>query len=406
MNDIAKSLGIRFLLVLGLLMVMAVASVDTPATVSAHGGDTSLVHLCVNDTNAETLIVHPLPPGDANIDCVNPPWPLGPGWSPVDVGTISGVTAGTGLTGGGTLGPVTLDADTTVLQQRVSGICAAGSSILVINQDGTVSCETDDVGIDGLGTLNFISKFTGAGTIGDSGIFEDALGNVGIGTATPNEQLEITGNFRLPSTTTTAGIIMSGGNRFIHNFGTENFFAGVNAGNLTMTGDGRNTGIGIDSLSSNTTGSFNMAAGRGALNSNTTGIDNTAAGAFALGSNTTGSANTATGRNALSANTAGFDNTANGGNALVANTTGSNNTATGQGALFSNTTGSFNMAAGRGALNSNTTGIDNTAAGAFALGSNTTGSANTATGRNALSANTTGFDNTANGGNALVANTT
>ena len=38
MNDIAKSLGIRFLLVLGLLMVMAVASVDTPATVSAHGG--------------------------------------------------------------------------------------------------------------------------------------------------------------------------------------------------------------------------------------------------------------------------------------------------------------------------------------------------------------------------------
>ena len=55
MNDIAKSLGIRFLLVLGLLMVMAVASVDTPATVSAHGGDTSLVHLCVDDTNAETL---------------------------------------------------------------------------------------------------------------------------------------------------------------------------------------------------------------------------------------------------------------------------------------------------------------------------------------------------------------
>ena len=260
--------------------------------------------LCVaqnpaNGFPARLLVVHPLPPGDANIDCVNPPWPLGPGWSPVDVGTISGVTAGTGLTGGGTLGPVTLDADTTVLQQRVSGICAAGSSILVINQDGTVSCETDDVGIDGLGTLNFISKFTGAGTIGDSGIFEDALGNVGIGTATPNEQLEITGNFRLPSTTTTAGIIMSGGNRFIHNFGTENFFAGVNAGNLTMTGDGRNTGIGIDSLSSNTTGSFNMAAGRGALNSNTTGIDNTAAGAFALGSNTTGSANTATGRNAL-----------------------------------------------------------------------------------------------------------
>ena len=43
-------------------------------------------------------------------------------------------------------------------------------------------------------------------------------GNVGIGTFTPNEQLEITGNFRLPATTATTGIIMSDGNRFIHNF--------------------------------------------------------------------------------------------------------------------------------------------------------------------------------------------
>ena len=28
---------------------------------------------------------------------------------------------------------------------------------------------------------------------------------------------------------------MSDGNRFIHSFGTDNFFAGVGAGNLTMT---------------------------------------------------------------------------------------------------------------------------------------------------------------------------
>ncbi|MDP2967187.1 MAG: hypothetical protein Q8N87_02125, partial [bacterium] len=61
-------------------------------------------------------------------------------------GDITAVNAGTYLTGGGTTGSVTLDADTNKLQRRVSGTCSAGSSIRVINADGTVSCETDDVG--------------------------------------------------------------------------------------------------------------------------------------------------------------------------------------------------------------------------------------------------------------------
>ena len=191
-------------------------------------------------------------------------------------------------------------------------------------------------------------------------------GKVGIGTVTPNEQLEITGNLRLPVSTASVGIIKSGENRFIHNYGTDNFFAGVNAGNLTMTGFGCNTGVGVRALFSNTTGYWNTANGYHALYSNTAGNYNTANGVGALYSNTTG-----------------FDNTANGYGALLFNTTGSNNTANGVGALYSNTTGNYNTANGYGALLFNNSGNYNTALG-YSAGSNiTSGSNNIAIGYNA-----------------------
>ena len=175
-----------------------------------------------------------------------------------------------------------------------------------------------------------------------------------------------TGNLALATSTSTAGNITKGTTRFLHDFGSNNTFLGLNAGNFTMTGD-----------------------------------SNTASGQAALTDNTTGYWNTASGRNALQSNTEGGFNTATGANALRANTTGSTNTATGYNSLFANTTGSQNTATGLQALHINSSGIGNTSMGIQSLGSNTTGHQNVAVGFLAGSNATTGSSNIYLGGSVM-----
>jgi len=217
--------------------------------------------------------------------------------------------------------------------------------------------------------------------------------------------LEVDSIIRLPATTATTGVIYSGANTLLHTYGSNNFFAGVNAGNLTLTGVA-NTGVGALALNSLTSGGGNAAIGYQALNHNTTGGNNVAIGGYALQANTTGGSNTGVGYDALYSNTTGADNTAMGRDSLYANTTGYLNAAYGRLALAANTTGYYNAAFGGASLEYNTTGAGNTAVGAMAMQMNTTGGANTAVGWAALNNNTTGDGNSAFGKNTLAANTT
>jgi hypothetical protein len=71
-------------------------------------------------------------------------------WTTPSVGgTVTSITAGTGLSGGTITTSGTISADTAYLQRRVSGTCASGYAIQTIASDGTVTCQQGPTGPQG-----------------------------------------------------------------------------------------------------------------------------------------------------------------------------------------------------------------------------------------------------------------
>jgi hypothetical protein len=280
-------------------------------------------------------------------------------------------------------------------------------------QDATVVSSVGGQSADNVATGVLAANTATSTNTANKIVARDGSGNFSAGT------VSLSGGLNLPTTTAASGIIYSGGNRFLHSYGSVNFFAGQNAGNFTLTGFG-DTGTGYGALANDTTGSFNTANGYQALGANTngglntavgysalsanaSGNNNTAIGTFALAANVDGNYNTASGYTALSANRAGSGNTANGYQALNANLNGTMNTACGASALQNNKFSSYNTAVGGGALQNTTNGSDNVAVGYNALFSNNIGGNNTAMGESSLYGMVSGFGNTASGYQALFA---
>jgi len=170
------------------------------------------------------------------------------------------------------------------------------------------------------------------------------------------------------------------------------------------SGGQANTGLGYQSLYNNyyNGGYENTATGFNAMYNNYYGNDNDADGYQALYSNYSGYYNVAVGSQAMYYNQYGIQNVAIGQQALYNNdNTGDDlgwyNVAIGSQTMQANTDGQWNACVGTVGMLNNTTGTKNTGMGSPTMYNNTTGSYNVALGTNALNTNQTGNNLTALG---------
>ena len=268
----------------------------------------------------------------------------GAAWIAAPIGDITGVTAGTGISGGGTSGTVT------ITNSMATEITAKGDLIA-----GTGSATFDNLPV---------------GTNGQT-LVADSTASTGLKWATP-----------------------SGGSPFASDISVNSLTVGKGGGSVAT-----NTALGVNALSGNSTGVSVTAVGYEALKANTANYQ-TALGSNALLANTSGSENVAVGFDSLKTQTTANFNTAVG-NSAGKVITSSSNTAIGHQALLTATTGT-NTAVGKNAGFSLVTGGGVTAVGKECLRS-VTGDNNTAIGNEAGYNLTTGTNNIIIGHNAQAA---
>lgn len=141
------------------------ASVEDNSITSSSIVDGTIGSSDIDNTQVQERVIASCGPG-FSIRVINDDGTVVCEQDDVGTGDITGVTAGSGLSGGGTSGTVTLFVDNTTTQARVVGACGAGSSIRQINSDGTVVCEVDDVGSGDITGVTAGTGLSGGGTAG------------------------------------------------------------------------------------------------------------------------------------------------------------------------------------------------------------------------------------------------
>ena len=136
-----------------------------------------------------------------------------------------------------------------------SFIRSGGTSSQYLMADGSVSTLSNP--ITGTGTTNFLPKFTGGSTLGNSLIFDNGT-NVGIGTTSPISKLHVNGDMRTVLTSGVGGdtliaAINGVSNGYLINVDTSNnithtWHTGGNIPSMRITSSG-NVGIGTTSPS-------------------------------------------------------------------------------------------------------------------------------------------------------------
>ncbi len=272
------------------------------------------------------------------------------------IGTITGITAGTGLTGGGTSGNVNLSianlgitnsliANSTITAPKIANsqvvksfngltdsvTLAAGSNITITPTGNTLTIASTASG----GILNQTTTQTGAN------FNIDGSGAANIFNA--QTQFNLGGN-RFLSGSVSLSNVFAGFNSGTTTTSIGNSFFGVNSGASNTLG-GNNSFFGFRAGSSNTNGALNTFIGVGAGSLTTDGSENTFVGVETGRDNVVGTRNAFFGRGAGLKNTAS-DNSFFGNRAGQFTTSGSENTFVGLEAGAGNVTGSDNTALG------------------------------------------------------------